>query len=70
MQLSKAQFFSAIGAVAVVVALAVWWFVFKPAAAAGSDGGATQVDYMSTDPQFTQPTTADSGGTLPASNAP
>lgn len=70
MQLSKAQFLSAIGAMVALVVLALWWFMFKPGAAAGPDGGATQVDYMSTDPQFTQPTTANSGGTLPATNAP
>ena len=73
MQLSKVQFFSVIGVAVAVVALAAWWFLFKPVGG-GPDNGATQIDHLSTDAQFASPQgaaqTQDSAGTLPGSNAP
>ena len=51
MQLSKLQFFSVIGVAVAVVALAAWWFMFKPVGG-GPDNGATQIDHLSTDAQF------------------
>lgn len=72
MELSRGQFFAIIGAIVAVVVLIAGWALFKPGAS-GTDGGASQVDMLSTDPQFAQPNAGqdNSGGTLPTTgNAP
>lgn len=71
MELSRGQFFAIIGAVVAVVVIVVGWALFKPGAGGSAEG--SQVDMLSTDPQFANPNAAqgDSAGTLPPQgNAP
>ncbi|MGV3721529.1 MAG: hypothetical protein ACO1SX_11525 [Actinomycetota bacterium] len=71
MELSRGQLIAIIGAVVAVVVLVVGWTMFKPAGG-GDAGGASQVDMLSTDPQFAQPNAGsnDATGAAPAGNAP